>query len=46
MPAVSTASSTPEFDCAVPIASRPGRQVVGSTSTVETVTGGGCIEAK
>ncbi len=46
IPAVSTASSTPWAARAVPIALRPGFQVTGSTSIVDTVTGGGCIEAK
>ena len=44
-------ASTAELDAAarraaVPIASMPGRQVTGSASITETVTGGGCMLAK
>ena len=46
MPPASTPRSTPRSALAVPIASMPGVQVIGSASTTDTVTGGGCIPAK
>ena len=46
MPPASTPRSTPRSALAVPIASMPGVQVIGSASTTETVTGGGCMPAK
>ena len=46
MPPASTPRSTPRSALAVPIASMPGVQVIGSASTTDTVTGGGSMPAK
>ena len=46
MPVVSTVRSTPRTALTVPIASMPGVQLIGFTTTVDTVAAGGCMVAK
>ena len=46
MPAVSTVRSTPRTALTVPIASTPGVQFEGFTTTVDTVAAGGFMVAK